>query len=244
MVFARYQNPFAGRKSRHEIKILLTYPQYVELRARISGIMTPDPHMPGPEGYLIRSVYLDTAKNDAYYEKDSGVQHRNKYRIRAYNGDDSFIMLENKEKIDDRILKTGARITRADYDAVLQGDFSVLSAYDNPLCKEVYSLHSAQGLTPKVIVEYYREAFTHPLSMVRVTFDRFIAAGTNTLDMFDGKLYTSPVFQKREVILEVKYDDAFPMYLKQLLTNRGTKLAVSKLVHCSDHLKSNYIILR
>ena len=112
MRFLRYQNPFANRKGRHEIKILLTYPQYVELRARVSGIMTPDPNMPGPEGYLIRSVYLDTMKNDAYYEKDSGVEHRNKYRIRAYNGSDALIMLENKEKIDDRIIKTGARITR------------------------------------------------------------------------------------------------------------------------------------
>lgn len=244
MRLARYQNPFAKLKGRHEIKILLSYPQYVELRARVSGIMTPDPHMPGPDGYIIRSVYLDTLKNDAYYEKDSGVEHRNKYRIRAYQNDDSYIMLENKEKIGDRICKTGVRITRADYDAILRGDFSVLDAYDDPLCREVIGLHSSQGLTPKVIVEYYREAFTHPLSNVRVTFDRLIAAGTNTLDMFDEKLYTSPVFSKREVVLEVKYDDAFPMYLKQLLTNSGTKLAISKFVICSDHLKSKYIILR
>ncbi|MBQ6105467.1 MAG: polyphosphate polymerase domain-containing protein [Lachnospiraceae bacterium] len=244
MRFLRYQNPFANRKGRHEIKILLTYPQYVELRARVSGIMTPDPNMPGPEGYLIRSVYLDTMKNDAYYEKDSGVEHRNKYRIRAYNGSDELIMLENKEKIDDRIIKTGARITRADYDAILRGDFSVLGAYDDPLCKDVLARHSSAVLTPKVIVEYYREAFIHPLSKVRVTFDRLVAAGVNTLDMFDEKLYTSPVFGQREVVLEVKYDDAFPMYLKQLLTNNGIKLAISKFVMCSDKLKNNYIVLR
>lgn len=244
MRFLRYQNPFAKKKGRHEIKILLTYLQYAELRARVSGILTPDPNMPGPEGYLIRSVYLDTLKNDAYYEKNSGVEHRNKYRIRAYNGSDSLIMLENKEKIDDRIIKTGARITRADYDAILKGDFSVLEAYDDPLCKEVLAKHAAAGLSPKVIVEYYREAFVHPLSRVRVTFDRLIAAGMNTLDMFDEKLYTSPVFDRRQVILEVKYDDAFPMYLKQLLTNNGIKLAVSKFVLCTEKLKNNYTVLR
>jgi len=55
---------------------------------------------------------------------------------------------------------------------------------------------------------------------------------------------TAPVFENREVILEVKYDNAFPMYLKQLLTNNGIKLAVSKFVVCSDKLKNNYIILR
>ena len=244
MEISLYENPYKERPKRHEIKVLLTYAQYIELRSRVLGILTPDPHMPGPEGYLIRSVYMDTLRNDAYYEKDSGVEHRNKFRMRAYNGDDSYIVLENKEKIYDRISKTSARITRADYDAILKGDFSVLSAYDSYLCHQVEGLHNANGLTPKVIVEYYREAFTHPLSMVRVTFDRLVAAGMNTLDMFDEKLVTAPVFENREVILEVKYDNAFPMYLKQLLTNNGIKLAVSKFVVCSDKLKNNYIILR
>lgn len=243
MAITLYENPLTQRKKRHEIKILLTYPQYIELRSRVRGILTPDPHMPGPEGYLIRSVYMDTVKNDAYYEKDSGVAHRNKFRIRAYNNDDSYIILENKEKIEDRICKTDARLTRADYDAILAGDFSVLAAYDDPLCKKVLGLHLSEGLNPKVIVEYYREAFNHPLSMVRITFDRLIAAGTNTLDMFDERLVTAPVFPKREVVMEVKYGDAFPMYIRQLLATSAPKLAVSKFVMCCDKLKNNYIIL-
>lgn len=238
-----FHNPYADLPKRHEIKTVLTYPQYLELRARIGGIMTPDPHMPGPEGYLITSVYLDTLKEDAYNEKDSGVQHRNKYRIRAYNGDDSFIVLENKEKIDDRIAKSSATITRADYDAILSGDFSPLLAYDDPLCKEVYGLHQTKGLKPKVIIQYRRQAYVHPLSMVRVTFDCLISAGTNTLDMFDPNLVTRPLFPQREVVLEVKYGEYYPMYLKQLLQNNGIKLAVSKFVMGCDYLKQNYIVL-
>ena len=72
----RYRNPFADRPKRHEIKTVLTYPQYVELRARVAGILTPDPHMPGPDGYRIQSVYFDTVKHDSYYEKDSGVHRK------------------------------------------------------------------------------------------------------------------------------------------------------------------------
>lgn len=238
-----YQNPYADRPKRHEIKTVLTYPQYRELYARVGGIMTADPHMPGPEGYRITSVYLDTLLEDAYNEKDSGVQHRNKYRIRAYNGDDSFIVLENKEKIDDRIAKTSAPITRQDYDSILSGDFSPLLAYDDPLCQEVYGLHQTKGLRPKVIIEYQRQAYVHPLSMVRVTFDCMISAGINTLDMFDGKLVTRPLFPQREVVLEVKYGEYYPMYLKQLLQNNGIKLAVSKFVLGCDYLKQNYIVL-
>lgn len=243
MDIKQYENPFGNRRKRHEIKILLSYPQYVELRSRISGVLTPDSHMPGPDGYLIRSVYMDTDRNDAYYEKDSGVQHRNKFRIRAYNNDASYVMLENKEKIDDRICKTDARITKSDYDAILAGDFSVLEAYDDALCRQVAGLHNAQGLAPKVVVEYSREAYVHPLSMVRITFDRQMAAGVNSRDMFAEDLITAPVFPQREVILEVKYGDAFPMYLKELLQNNGIRLAVSKFVTCVDYLKSKYIIL-
>ncbi len=238
-----YKNPYADRPKRHEIKVVLTYPQYVELRARIAGIMTPDPHMPGPEGYRIQSIYFDTIKKDAYYEKDSGVQHRNKYRIRSYNGDDSFLVLENKEKIDDRISKSSARITRADHDAILAGDFTPLLAYDDPLCREVYGLHQTSGLKPAVIIEYQRQAYVHPLSMVRVTFDSLISAGINTVDMFDPKLVTRPLFPQREVVLEVKYGEYYPMYLKQILQNNGIKLAVSKFVLGCDYLKNNYILL-
>ena len=238
-----YKNPYADLPKRHEIKTVLSYAQYMELRARVGGVMTADPHMPGPEGYRITSVYLDTLLEDSYNEKDSGVQHRNKYRIRAYNGDDSFIVLENKEKIDDRISKSSARITRADYDSIMGGDFSPLLEYDDPLCREVYGLHQTKGLKPKVIIEYQRQAYIHPLSMVRVTFDCLISAGTNTLDMFDDKLVTRPLFPQREVVLEVKYSEYYPMYLKQVLQNNGIKLAVSKFVLGCDYLKNNYIVL-
>jgi len=238
-----YRNPYAERKKRHEIKTVLTYAQYIELRSRVSGILTPDPHMPGPEGYRIQSVYFDTLDRASYYEKDSGVQHRNKYRIRAYNGSDSYIILENKEKIDDRICKSSAVITREDYDAILRGDFSPLLQSDNPLCRQVYGLRKTDGLRPEVIVEYRREAFIHPLSMVRVTFDSLVSAGVNTLDMFDDRLVTRPLFPHREVVLEVKYGDSYPTYLRQLLQNNGIKLAVSKFVLGCDYLRDNYIVL-
>ena len=238
-----YKNPYSDIPKRHEIKIFLTYEQYLELRTRAIGILTPDPNMPGPEGYLIRSVYLDDAMRTAYYEKDSGVEHRNKYRIRSYNNSDSRIILENKEKIDDRIAKSSAVISRECYDAILTGNYEPLLDYSDPLCREVYMLHKSRLLKPAVIVEYRREAFVHPLSMVRVTFDKDISAGINTLDMFDPKLITAPVFEHNEVVLEVKYGEHFPMYLKQLLNNNGTKQAVSKFVYCLDRLSADYHIL-
>ena len=116
-------------------------------------------------------------------------------------------------------------------------------AYDNPLCKQVYGLRQSEGLRPEVIIEYQRQAYIHPLSMVRVTFDCQLSAGINTLDMFDERLVTRPLFPQREVVLEVKYDDSYPMYLRQLLENTGVKLAVSKFVLGCDYLRNNFIVL-
>ena len=48
---------------------------------------------------------------------------------------------------------------------------------------------------------------------------------------------------QREVVLEVKYGEYYPMYLKQVLQNNGIKLAVSKFVLGCDYLKNNYIVL-
>lgn len=240
----RYKNPFADMPKRHEIKVLLSYHQYVELRARVAGVMTPDPHMPGPEGYRIQSVYLDDIFDSAYHEKGSGVQHRNKFRIRAYNGDSSYLVLENKEKIDDYISKSSAVVSKETYDSILQGDFSGLLQYDDPLCHKVLALRNTQGLHPVVMVEYMREAFVHPLSMVRVTFDREVSAGINTLDMFSEKLITRPIYDHGQVVLEIKYGKYFPMYLKQLLQNNGTRMAISKFVLGCDLLKKNYITLQ
>ncbi len=240
----RYQNPYEEIPKRHEIKVLLSYHQYIELRARVAGIMTPDPHMPGPEGYRIQSVYLDDIHETAYHEKDSGVWHRNKFRIRSYNGDSSYLVLENKEKINDYIAKSSAVISEDTYRNILCGDFSGLTDYSHPLCKKVLALHDTKGLRPVVMIDYMREAFVHPLSMVRVTFDREISAGVNTPDMFDGKLVTRPLYNNGEVVLEIKYGKYFPMYLKQLLQNNGTRMAISKFVLGCDLLKKNYITLQ
>ena len=52
--------------------------------------------------YFIRSLYFDDGSDSALREKLDGVSRREKFRIRFYNGDLSFIMLEirilNKER--------------------------------------------------------------------------------------------------------------------------------------------------
>ena len=227
---------------RHEYKIVLTRAQYFVLSARMRALMTPDPHMPSADGYLISSLYFDDMQESAYYEKLSGSADRKKYRMRIYNGDLSRIRLECKHKVADRIEKRSAPLDEATYRALMRGDASVLAEQEYPLCREMYGLCASRRMTPRVVVSYLREAYVHPLSNTRVTFDKQLRAGWTGEAMLRQMADDVPVFPTGEfpypeaVILEIKYDEFIPKFITDALQTGGTLLAASKYVLCRDAL--------
>ena len=226
---------------RNEIKYLLTYEEYLILSARIRAVLPMDKHAKDPSGYMISSLYLDDQYNSSYYEKAAGTANRRKYRLRAYNFDDSFITLECKEKHKNKIQKESVRIDRAIYNSVARGDFEALATREEPLARQIYSLHRERGLAPRVIVNYRREAYMHPLSHTRITFDCELNAGVNTSDLFSPDLATRFIFPKNEVILEVKYDEYLPAYIGNLLAFRHVPVAASKFTLCCDALSDAHV---
>ena len=81
-------------KPRHEWKYAVSRMEYLAIRQRIRTLMQTDPHT-GPDGtYRIRSVYFDDPDDHALWEKLDGVRVREKFRIRWYNDDVSYIALE------------------------------------------------------------------------------------------------------------------------------------------------------
>lgn len=227
---------------RHEHKIVLTRAQYFVLSARMRALMMPDPHMPSADGYLISSLYFDDMQESAYYEKLSGSADRKKYRMRIYNGDLSRIRLECKHKAADRIEKRSAPLGETAYHALMRGDMSVLSGRENDLCREMYGLCMSRIMTPRVVVSYLREAYVHPLSNTRVTFDKQLRAGWTETSMRSQMTDDLPVFPTSEfpypdaVILEIKYDEFIPKFITDALQTGGTLLAASKYVLCRDAL--------
>lgn len=219
---------------RHELKLLLSYADYLLLRARLSAVMPLDKHSQNGE-YSIRSLYLDDVYNSAYNDKLIGIQNRKKYRLRCYNGSDSLIKLECKQKYGARIQKTSAVIDLDCYKGILVGDYTYLEKYDNPLCRELLSQSTALQIKPSVIVDYEREAFTYPVSNVRLTFDKNLRAGISSFDMFDKDLLTYNVYQNKDVIFEVKYDDFIPKFISDMVSQSfGSKIALSKYCMCKD----------
>jgi hypothetical protein len=219
---------------RNEIKYLLTYEEYLILSARIRAVLPMDKHASAPSGYKIGSLYLDDRYNSSYYEKIAGTANRSKYRVRAYNADDSFIMLECKETRKNMIQKESIRIDRATCDGIARGDFSLLADREEPMAREIYTLHREKGLMPRVIVTYRREAYCHPLSNTRITFDCELRATVNSYDLFDPDQVTRFIYPRNEVILEVKYDEYLPAHIGSLLSFRHCPVAASKFTLCCD----------
>ena len=87
------------RQYRHELKYKISYPDYLAMRSRLRPVMKADPHAAAGGRYLVRSVYFDNLNDKALREKIDGVAKREKFRIRYYNDDLSYIVLENKMKI-------------------------------------------------------------------------------------------------------------------------------------------------
>ena len=55
------------------------------LKSKISGIILKDKNSSEEKYYTVRSLYFDNKSNNSYFEKMSGIENRNKYRIRIYN---------------------------------------------------------------------------------------------------------------------------------------------------------------
>lgn len=82
---------------RHEWKHRIDTAGLLALRARLGAVLQRDPHALGGS-YQVRSLYFDNLADKALREKLESVNHREKFRLRFYNGDLSLLLLEKKTK--------------------------------------------------------------------------------------------------------------------------------------------------
>ncbi len=221
-------------KGRHEHKLYINMSDYMQISSKLKHIAQLDKNSLGESGYKIRSLYFDNYSDKAVTEKLIGLSRREKFRIRFYNDDSSFIRLEKKAKANRLCYKTNTRITKEQCDAILAGNYDVLKVEENPLFMELYTKIKYQNLRPKIIVDYIREAYIFPAGNVRITLDKDIKASNNVLGLFDPELVTIPA--AKATILENKYDGFIPEIIRQVIQigsrheTEFSKYVVSRLV--------------
>lgn len=216
---------------RHEVKHEISYSDLIVLRSRLSAVMQTDPHAADGR-YHIRSLYFDNVYDKALREKINGVNRREKFRIRLYDLDSSFIRLEKKSKVNGLCSKESVPLTADEAQAIANGDISRFALDERPLLRELYSKMRSQGLKARTVVDYTREPFVFSAGNVRVTLDYDIRTGMEHTAFLDPDMATVPV-PMSPVILEVKWDDFLPSFIKDIVQLDGVRSgAFSKYAAC------------
>ena len=219
--------------ARHEYKYFISFGEYAHLSRTLDHVLQRDSNGDEFNEYHIRSLYFDDEYDTAFVDKMSGVQGRDKYRIRIYNFSDRLIRLERKSKYGDGIAKQSVAISRELCDQLCAGVPDGLERSDQPLLRDMYKQMRLKGLQPVVIVDYVREAYIHPAEHVRITFDKQLRTGLFSHDLFDRWLPTVCPLEDNSMILEVKYDNYLPDYIRRLLWScNAMRSAISKYTLC------------
>lgn len=184
--------------------------------------------------YTVRSIYFDTPEYNCFFEKVEGIKHRKKFRLRGYNLPDeenTKVFFEIKRKYEDPIMKNRAP---SEFDMALGmfngGRFSDYTpdktkyplAEDN-LKRFFYHYHNDR-LRPVILIIYEREAFLGKHDEgIRVTFDKNLrSVAFPAID----ELYNEDRARrslKDKFILEVKFNDNYPAWMKPIIGALGTK---------------------
>ena len=216
---------------RHEWKHMINHCDMMILRQRLSVVAHRDPYAVDGK-YEIRSLYFDNADDKALREKIDGINIREKFRIRYYNGDTSVIHLEKKCKVNGLCLKDSAELSKVQAQWLMDGHYEWMSGCGIALIEELYSKMTTQGLRPKTIVDYTREPFVFAPGNVRITLDYNIRTGLHCTDFLNPNCITVPAGDS-EIILEVKWDEYLPDIIRDAiqLENRQVS-AFSKYAAC------------
>ncbi|WP_125152018.1 polyphosphate polymerase domain-containing protein [Clostridium rectalis] len=216
-------------KFRHEIKHYINISDYLSIKNRLINIMRLDKNSNSDREYRIRSLYFDNYRDKVLMEKIEGINSREKFRIRFYNDDHSFIRLEKKSKINGLCNKVSESILKHQCEELISGKIDFLKESNKDLFIELYSKMKWQLLRPRTIVDYTREAYIYPVSNVRITFDKWIRTGVFSRNIFDTNLPTVKSIDEKFIVLEVKYDEFLPEIVHDIIqTNNRRSSAISK----------------
>lgn len=207
------------QQPRHEIKFVISGQEAYLLSERLKRLFRRDSHGDTEGRYRVSSLYFDDLYDSALREKLDGRDNRQKFRLRYYGFDTSYIRLEKKQKQRGLCRKYSFGIT---------GDMAEKLIFQprehfhdmekaSPLIRE-FCLKRREGLLrPRKTISYEREAFIFDPGNVRVTIDRNIRAADSYQHFLCPELKELPVAGE-DCILEVKYDRFLPELVSMALS--------------------------
>ena len=212
---------------RHEYKYVISYDEMLRLRTKFNEVLNIDRNY---NGYMIRSLYFDSVNDDDYYDKLGGEVNRKKIRLRIYEPNSKKVKLELKSKYDIHQLKESLVISREDDEELIKENYEILLKYNSEIANKIYIMLKKGLYKPKVVIEYQRIAYITGTT-TRVTFDFDIKSSTNIKDFFKENIKYTYITDKKDVVLEVKFDRFLEPYISNILSNYQSRFqSVSKYI--------------
>jgi hypothetical protein len=185
--------------------------------------------------YVVHNLYLDDMYDSFYYANQLGRFKRDKFRLRYYNGDKSYIRLERKHKEGYVSYKDTMPISEEQYQMIKHGNLDFILKEEAPLWQTLAMIKRLKGLRPTAVFAYRREAYVYEAGDVRFTFDSPpFDSGEETPFRYEplGKTFGKEEYSP--MLLEVKFTSYVPEIIKRVLN--GLPLAQTNM--------SKYCIVR
>lgn len=185
--------------------------------------LTHDPYSQDGHHYTIYNIYFDTEDYGIIRNSIQKPPYKEKLRLRTYDHPmrpESECFLEIKKKYVGRVNKR--RLTLTYQDAIAYLEKGIKPTLDDALQSQIFkeidyfiTLHKAK---PGAYIRYDRIALLSESDDLRITFDFNIIFRTTqlTLDKTSGR---SILPSKDNVLMEIKSDNNFPLWLAQKLSS-------------------------
>ncbi|MFX1445368.1 MAG: VTC domain-containing protein [Promethearchaeota archaeon] len=210
--------------NRFEIKYQISMIQKNILSRQIHPFMELDPYVNNNHNYEVRSVYFDSPFRKSFFEKINGVGIRVKLRIRYYpdfqNGNQEFVFLELKKKINENVSKSRILVPFLDAFEIIDNStekaknfYNKATNEDKIKLKEMWYLFNRYNLKPICVVCYNREPYMDKMeNRFRLTFDTNVRVRYFDFDLHSGE-GSKYVVPPNLCIMEIKFNNFIPNWI-------------------------------
>ncbi len=238
--------------SRFELKYMINEEVALQIREFVTSYLELDENSVGKPNfsYPVHSLYLDSDDLKLYWSTINGDKNRFKLRIRFYNENPELpVFFEIKRRMNNCILKQRGGVRREAVAELLAGRVPDPSHLVSKEPKHEFALLRFCELMletqakPKAHVAYVREAYEpHDDNSTRVTMDRLVRIEPQMSAQLVTRM-TQPTYiwgRGESVVLELKFTDRFPDWLKELvrvfqLQQRGAAKYVDGVAVVGEH---------
>lgn len=196
---------------RYELKYILNKDQLTYLKTAIASHMKLDEY----GRTSIMSIYYDTPDYRLVRASIEKPEFKEKLRLRSYGlaNKDSKVFLELKRKVAGIVYKRRLALTEDAANEFFSNHYDI----DSQIGLEIsYFKKYYQELNPAFLIIYDREAYKEIDGDLRLTIDENPRYRTNNLNLHTS-LDGESLLPEGYAILEIKIQQAFPLWLSEIL---------------------------